>query len=213
VFARFVLTLFTLLVSAAALVAQTSSPTVNVNSTTQSSPCLPGTYQKILADEFAKPINGPRLATIEVIPSFTPEYALVFEQSPSGVVLTRISFPKSLWQLLRVMNGPSKSEAECVSIARTVELDCARIPIDPEIAKRMVDGLSKKNFSSDKCVRSLKGDCLVVFDGTQYVVTLADGRSTQITGLIHSRGETNENPAISAWIVALFQEIVAVSGS
>jgi hypothetical protein len=189
------------------LIAQPQTSAAQADAARAESPCPISTYYQILSSEFAKPLNGRRLATVEVLPSFTSEYAIAIERSYEGVVVTRIAYRKQLWQQLGLMSPPQKTQAHCTDVAKNAEIDRSTIPIAPDVAQHLLDELFHEDFKVDSCPRSPKGNCAHLMDGVLYIITVNDGRSVQITDVSRMPDYKSENPALSNWVTELFQAI------
>ena len=79
------------------------------------------------------------------------------------------------------------------------------VPIPSEAAQAFLAKLKGINLHADTCARGTKGDCVLMLDGTMYVVQLQDGTTIKLTDTTGVNGVQSENPALSAWIQAVIQ--------
>jgi hypothetical protein len=166
------------------------------------------TYQRALDIVFGHAINGERVATVEILPSFEPETAIAFERTPNGLMVNRITFRKQLWlQLGLGAPGPAKTPSQCIGLAKAADVERAFVTLPRESAQRFIDDLAGMDFITDRCPRYKEGTCAYVLDGVNYIVHFEDGPSARLTDVSASSGMRSENPALSSWVMNLLREI------
>lgn len=165
--------------------------------------CAMETYQKTLDIVFNEATAGKRVATIQVLRSFLPEWAIAFDATPEGLVVSRTSFRKQLWE--RFSGGSAvKTPSECVEMAKA-GAETTPVPLPREWAQRFIDDLAKIDLSTDSCARNKNGSCVQMYDGDNYLVQLEDGRSVRLTDVANLNGAKSENPALSSWVTELLK--------
>jgi len=92
--------------------------------------CGLGTYHDGLDLAFKNAIKGEgeTLVTVQVLPSFRREYALVLKQISPEVKLLRATFEKQLWTQLGPPLTSSKTRQQCLDLALAAEIDTVEIP-------------------------------------------------------------------------------------
>ena len=172
----------------------------------QQSNCNVDTYHKTLDVVFRQATKGERVVTVQVLPSFKVEWAIVFDTTPDGLVVSRISFRKQLWsQLFCGPGAVTTTASQRIELAEAAE-ERTPVPLPRESAQRFIDDLAKIDFSTDRCPRDKDGSCFDMLDGVRYVVQLGDGRSARLTNVTALTGARSENPALSNWVTELLQE-------
>jgi hypothetical protein len=165
------------------------------------------TYQKALDTVFDQSTNAERIVTLQVIPSFQPEWAVVFDRTPDGLVVSRVTLRKPLWpQILRGGSGSPMTASQSIELAKAAAVVRTPLPLPRESAQRFIDDLAKMDFTTDHCPRNKNGTCALIADGVMYVVQLRDGRSARLTGFGDLSGVRSENPALSNWVTELLKE-------
>jgi hypothetical protein len=170
--------------------------------------CDLNTYQRALDTVFSLAVNAERVATVQVLPSFHPEWAIAFDRTPNGLIVSRITLQKQLWlQLGLGSQSPSKLPSQCVELAKAATVERATVPLARESAQRFIDDLAKMDFVTDACPRQKDGTCALVEDGVDYVVQFDDGPSVRLTDVSVFVGMRSENPSLSNWVTELLGEI------
>jgi hypothetical protein len=172
----------------------------------QKSFCNLGTYNRALDIVFGQATNGERVATVQVLPSFRSEWAIAFDKTPAGLVVSRITFRKQLWLQLGLGSGSVRTASECIELAKAAAIERAPVSLPRESAQRFIDDLARMDFATDRCPRKKDGTCAYIMDGVGYVVQLRDGRSARIRDVSAYTGMRSENPALSNWVTDLLKE-------
>src|SRR5215467_1010899 len=83
--------------------------------------CGLGTYHDALDLAFKNATSGlgESLVTVQVLPSFHREYALVLKQVGSEVKLVRVTFHDQLWRYLGPPLAVSNTRQQCLDLAKT----------------------------------------------------------------------------------------------
>ena len=168
--------------------------------------CGLGTYQDSLDLAFknATEGSGETLLTVEVLPSFQREYALVVKRVGSEINVVRAKFQTQLWHQLAPLQA-SRTRQECLDLASAATLDSVTFPISPEIASSLLANLGNiRLIETDNCPRKGK-ECALIEDGRAYVVVLKDGPRVRVTDTEQLKGIRSENPALLDWIHRLLQ--------
>jgi len=141
--------------------------------------CGLGTYQDSLDLVFknATEGSGDTLLTVEVLPSFQHEYAVVIKRVGSEVNLVRVKFRTQLWHQLAPLQAP-RTRQECLGNITLID--------------------------TDNCPRRGK-ECALVHDGIAYVVLPKDGPRVRITDTEGLKGVRSENAALLDWIHKVLQ--------
>jgi hypothetical protein len=148
--------------------------------------------------------HGQTLVTLQVLPSFQREYALVVKQEGSELKLLRAIFRDQLWQQLGPPLHVNKTRQECLDQAKTAEMDIAITSATSEQVNSLWSQFAKTSLESDSCPRR-HGQCVFPMDGTSYVVQTADGRSIRVTEIGHDKTVRSENPTLLDWVHAALQ--------
>jgi hypothetical protein len=179
-----------------------------VNQKTAPAYCGLDNYQQTLDMVLGRAVDGERVATVQILPSFQPETAIAFDRTPNGLVVSRITFRKQLWAQLGLgAGGPAKTPSQCIELAKAAALERTPVPIPRELAQRFIDDLAKMDFATDRCPRHKDGTCAGVLDGLAYVIQFKDSRSARLTEVSAFSGMKSENPALSNWVTELLKEI------
>ena len=172
----------------------------------QQAKCDVDTYQKTLNAVFSQVTRGERVATVQVLPSFEAEWAIAFDVTPEGLVVSRISFRKQLWsQWFCGPDAATPTPSQRIELAKAIE-ERTPVPLARESAQRFIDGLARMDFSTDRCPRNSDGSCAYLRDGVVYVVQFKDGRSARLTDVTDLNGMSSENPTLSNWVTELLKE-------
>lgn len=170
--------------------------------------CSPDTYQQALDMVLGRAVDGERVATVQILPSFHPETAIAFDRTRNGLVVSRITFRKQLWvQLGLGAPGPAKTRSHCIELAKAAAVESTPVHLPGELAYRFLDDIVKMDFATDRCPRRKNGNCAYLEDGVSYVIQLKDGRSARLTEVSDISGMKSENPALSNWVTELLKEI------
>jgi hypothetical protein len=173
----------------------------------QGSCCNLDTYHRALDFVFGQTINGERVATVQVLPAFQSEWAIAFDKTPDGLVVSRITFRKQLWLLLGLGGpGAARTASQCIELAKAVPVERASVPLPRDSAQRFIDDLAKLDFATDRCPRNKDETCAYIMDGVDYLVQFRDGRSARLTDVSAYSGMKSENPALSNWVTELLKE-------
>ncbi len=188
---------------AVVVVAQGNTPVWR--SGAQEKMCGLGTYHDSLdlAFENATKGGGETLVTLQVLPSFHPEYALVLKRDGSKIKLLRATFEKQLWTQLDPLHV-SRTRQQCLDSALAAKVDAVELPARADSAEQSWAAFSKINLETDACPRRGK-DCVLLEDGTDYIVQTSNGHSLQIKEIGNSKGIKSENAALLNWVRALLQ--------
>ena len=81
--------------------------------------------------------DGEVLVTLQVLPIFKSEYALVIKRTSSGISIFRAALRKQLWTQLGPPLQVSRTRQQCLEIAKAVEWDTVPIPASAEQANRL----------------------------------------------------------------------------
>ena len=168
--------------------------------------CGLGTYQDSLDLAFNNAAEGSAetLLTVEVLPSFQREYALVMKRAGSEINLVRVKLQTQLWHQLAPLQVP-RTRQECLDLASAATLDMSTSPMRPETASTLLSGFANiRLIETDNCPRKGK-ECALVQDGIAYVVLPKDGPRVRITDTERLRGVRSENAALLDWIHSLLQ--------
>jgi hypothetical protein len=174
---------------------------------TQESCCDSDTYHRALNIVFGQATNGERVATVQVLSAFQPEWAIAFDKTPNGLAVSRITFRKQLWGQLG-LGGPGapRTASQCIELAKAAPVDRASVPLPRESAQRFIDDLAEMDFAIDRCPRHKDGTCAYIMDGVDYVVQFRDGRSARLTDVSAYSGMRSENAALSNWVTEVLKE-------
>src|SRR5262249_17311390 len=119
----------TLLLVVPIAVAQTSAP-VTKNGARETM-CGLVTYHDGLNLAFNKATAGAgeTLVTVQVLPSFQREYALVLKQVGAQVKLLRASFRNQLWSQMGPPLHVQRTRLQCLEIAVAAMVDTVELPV------------------------------------------------------------------------------------
>ncbi|MGB8010739.1 MAG: hypothetical protein WCF68_03940 [Terriglobales bacterium] len=168
--------------------------------------CGLGTYHDglDLAFKNATAGGGETLVTVQVLPSFRREYALVLKRVGPEVRLLRATFQEQLWTHLGPPSHVQKTRQQCLDLALAAKVDTEELPVSPDTAAESWAAFSGIHRDADTCPRRGK-QCAYPLDGTDYVVQTNDGRSLQITEIRNQKGIKSENAALLDWVRTLLQ--------
>ena len=168
--------------------------------------CGLGTYQDSLDLVFknATEGSGDTLLTVEVLPSFQHEYAVVTKRVGSEVNLVRVKFRTQLWHQLAPLQAP-RTRQECLDLATAATRDTDTLPVSPETVSSLLAAFGNITLiDTDNCPRRGK-ECALVHDGIAYVVLPKDGPRVRITDTEGLKGVRSENAALLDWIHKVLQ--------
>ena len=163
--------------------------------------CGLGTYQDGLDVGFRNATSsfGETLVTVQVLPSFRKEYALVFKRVGAELKLYRVTFQNQLWGQMGPPLHVPKTRQECLGIASAAKVDALDVNVQARDLQELWTAFGNIDLTTDKCPRRGKS-CAYFEDGTGYVVQTQDGRSFRITETGQTKRVRSENPALLAWI-------------
>jgi hypothetical protein len=143
--------------------------------------------------------EGETLITLQVLPSFQREYALVLKRVGPEVKMLRTTLQKQLWTQLGPPLSVARTRQQCLEIARAAETDTVPVPVSAEQANSLWTTFSSTNLQTDICARQ-KRQCALIHDGTQYVIQMPDDRSFRLTEVEGMKGIVSENGALLDWV-------------
>ena len=138
---------------------------------------------------------GETVAMLQILPSFSPESAVVFQRVSGQIKVVRVLLKKKLTPADCIATGRSGTEA-----AKRKEL-----AITSDKAEKFLSELAGIDRQTDKCPRRADGGCGGLLDGTYYVVQFQDGSIAGITALSRNDHIISENPALLSWVNKLLQ--------
>jgi hypothetical protein len=193
-----------LLLAVPIVVAQSNTPVWRNGA--QEKMCGLGTYHDSLDLAFKNAIagDGETLVTVQVVPSFQREYALVLKRVGPEVKLLRASFQKQLWIQLGPPLHVPKTRQQCLDMALAAKVDTVELPARADITAQSWTAFGNINLDTDTCPRRGK-QCASLLDGKDYVVQTNDGRSLRITEIGNLEGIKSENAALLDWIRSLLR--------
>src|SRR5262245_17106432 len=195
------------LLCTALLLAPTSVPAQNPQPSASQTEEMCGlqTYQDSLDLAFRQATagHGEALVTLQVLPSFQREYAIVVKREGSELKLFRAIFREKLSRQLRLMEV-RKTRQECLDQAQAAEMETAVLPATPEQVNRLWNQFTNTSLESDTCTRR-HGKCIFGIDGTGYVIQTANGRSIRLTETGRGKDVRSENPALLDWVHKVIQ--------
>ncbi len=161
---------------------------------------LPTYYQGLkLAFANAAGGDGENLVTVEILPSFQREYALVLKRTPEGLRLLRATFRTQLWHEMGIGAGRARAAQECLDIAKSAVIDTVVVPVPSERITALWNQFRSIDLRVDECPRQ-KGKCIMIADGTSFRIETADGRSIRLTDVANTGGFHSGNPALWEWV-------------
>jgi hypothetical protein len=171
--------------------------------------CGLGTYHDSLELGFRNATIGlgETLVTVQVLPSFQREYALVFKRVGSEVKLFSATFQSQLWTQLGPPLHVPRTRQACLDLASVAKLDVVAIPVKAGTGpERLWAAFGNINLETDSCPRKGK-KCALFVDGTAYFVQTRDGSLVGVTEIGTQPGIKSENPALLDWIHTLLQTV------
>jgi hypothetical protein len=186
------------------VVAQSNTPVWRNGA--QEKMCGLGTYHDSLDLAFKNATAGgdETLVTVQVVPSFQREYALVLKRVGPEVRMLRATFQKQLWTQLGPPLQVPKSRQQCLDLALAAKVDTVELPARADTTAQSWTAFSDINLDTDTCPRRGK-QCAHLLDGTDYIVQTNDGRSLRIAEIGNLKGIKSENAALLDWIRTLLQ--------
>lgn len=184
--------------------AQSNTPTLRDGA--QEKMCGLGTYHDSLdlAFQNATKGGGEALVTVQVLPSFRPEYALALKRVGTEVKLLRATFEKQLWAQLGPPLSVRKTRQECLDLALVARVNTTELPARPDSVEQSWAAFRNINLETDACPRRGK-QCALIEDGTDYIVQTNDGHSLRISEIGKLKGIQSENAALLDWVRTLLQ--------
>src|SRR5438270_12620106 len=172
------------------------SNTLAWKSGAQEKMCGLGTYHDSLDLAFknATAGDGETLVTVQVLPSFHREYAIVLKRVGPEVKLLRATLERQLWTQLGPLQAPNTRQ-QCLDLAFAAKVDTVELPASAATARQSWTAFRALNLDTDTCARRGK-QCAVLLDGTTYIVQTNDGRSLQIAEIGNLKGIKSENAAL-----------------
>ena len=185
-------------------VAQSKTPAWRNGS--QEKMCGLGTYHDglDLAFKNATAGAGETLVTVQVLPSFQREYALVLTRVGAQVKLLRVTFQDQLWSQLGPPLHTPNTRQHCLELAMAARVETAELSVPVETTKQLWTAFSNINLDTDTCPRR-KSTCALFLDGTDFVIQTNDGRLLRLTEITGLKGIKSENAALLHWVHALLQ--------
>jgi len=186
------------------MVTQSNTPAWRNGS--QEKMCGVGTYHDSLDLAFknATSGSGENLVTVQVLPSFENEYALVLKHVGSDIKLVRATFHEQLWNYLGPPLALPRTRQQCLELAKTAKVDTVELSARADDTKELWASFRNTNLDTDTCPRR-HGQCAHILDGTDFVIQTSDGHSQRITEVAGMKGIRSENPALLEWVHALLQ--------
>ncbi len=163
--------------------------------------CGLGTYHDGLTSAFKNATSslGETLVTVQVLPSFQRESALVLKRRGSEVRLFRVTFQDQLWTTLGPPMHVRRSRQECLDLASAAKVDTFEVAVQPEISMQLWQSFREISLESAPCPHRGK-KCIAYLDGTSYVVQTQDGSPILISETGNMKDVTSENPGLLEWI-------------
>jgi hypothetical protein len=185
------------------VVAQSSTPVWGNGA--QEKMCGLGTYHDSLDLAFRNATAGgdETLVTVQVLPSFHREYALVLKQAGPEVKLMRATFEKQLWTQLGPLTD-NKTRQQCLDLALAAKIETVELPAQADAAAQSWTAFRNIDLDTDSCPRRGK-QCALILDGTEYIVQTGDGRFVRVVEIGNSKGIKSENPALLGWVRTLLR--------
>lgn len=183
------------------VVSQSNSPPARGNGSHEKM-CGLGTYHDSLDLAFknATAGSGETLVTVQVLPSFRREYALVLKRVGPQVKLLRASFQNQLWTLLGLPF--SNTRQQCLERALAAKVDTVELSASAETMEQLWTAFGNINLDRETCSPQ-KGTCPLSQDGTAFVIQTTEGRSLRLTEIGDSKRIKSENAALLEWVHAL----------
>ena len=138
---------------------------------------------------------------LEILPSFLPESAVVFQRVSGQIKVVRLVLKKKLWSQISYLMHPM-TPAECIATGRsgTEAAERKELAITSDKAEKFLSELASIDRQTDKCPRRADGSCGYLLDGTSYAVHFQDGSMARITALSPNYHLISENPALLSWV-------------
>lgn len=167
--------------------------------------CGLGTYYDALKLVFSSATagRGTPLVTVQVLPSFQNEYAIVITRAASQIAVFRVRLHEQLWHRLTPAST-NRTREECLTEATAASTDVTQLPIPSQTSERLWNEFVSTNLEMGACPHDKHG-CVLFADGTGYVVQTADGKSLRLTEVGNGKKIQSENPALTAWLHSLLR--------
>jgi hypothetical protein len=108
----------------------------------------------------------------------------------------RVTFQDQLWKRLGPPLHVPNTRPQCLELAASAKTETIDLPIAVQTAGQLWKSFNTIDLKTDACLRGKKGACLLVMDGTAYVVQTGDGTSVKLTEVESGTGVRSENPAL-----------------
>lgn len=158
-----------------------------------------------LAFKNATIAEGENLVTVQVLPSFQREYALVLKQVGSDVRLIRATFQEQLWSHLGAL-AVLRTRRQCLDMAIAAKVETVTLSVRPETVHQLWTAFRSISLETDTCPRR-KNECALVLDGTDFVIQTNDGGEVRLTEIGNLRNIKSENAPMLDWVHALLQTV------
>jgi hypothetical protein len=197
--------LYAIFLLAVPIVAAQSNPAAWENGG-QEKMCGIGTYHDSLDLAFKNATQnaGETLVTVQVLPSFHREYALVLKRVGQEVKLLRVNLEKELWTQLGPPLSVPRTRQQCLDLALAAKVDAVKLPAPADATAHSWTSFQEINLETDVCPRRGKR-CAFLQDGTEYVIETNDGHSLRISEIGNLKGIKSENAALLDWVRTLLQ--------
>jgi len=183
--------------------AQSTTPTWDGS---QEKMCGLGTYHDglDLAFKNATVGSGETLVTVQVLPSFQREYALILKRVDAQVKLLRVTFQDQLWSHLGPPLSDRKTRQQCLDLALAAKLDTVELSVPEDTTKQLWTAFGNVNLDGDTCSRQ-KGTCPLLTDGTSFIIQTNEGRLLRLSEIGDSKDIKSENAALLVWVHTLLR--------
>jgi hypothetical protein len=197
--------LYAIFLLAAPIVAAQGNPPVWRNGA-QEKMCGLGTYYDSLDLAFknATQDEGETLVTVQVLPSFHREYALVLKRVGQKVTLLHATLEKELWTQLGPPLSAPRTRQQCLDLALAAKVDTVELPAPADATSHSWASFREIDLETDVCPRRGKR-CAFLQDGTEYVIETNDVHSLRISEIGNLKGIKSENAALLDWVRTLLQ--------
>jgi hypothetical protein len=168
--------------------------------------CGVGTYHDALDLAFKNANLGPGdiLVTVQVLPSFQNEYALVLKRVDSEIALMRVTFQHQLWTRLGPPLATPNTRQRCLELAMSAKSEAIKLPVSAEETEQMWKTFINTSLDTDSCPRRHK-TCANFKDGTDFVIETRGVPPLVLFDIAGIKGIKSENSALLDWVYALVQ--------
>ena len=153
--------------------------------------------------------QGETLASVEILPAFSPESVIFFQRHDGRVKVFRAVLQRQVWSQVHYLSHKI-TPSECIAAGEAAAngVQPHELTIISQEAEKFLSELSQINVhQSDECPRRPDGSCAHILDGTQYVVTLQDGSTATLRALPVKGNLISENPALLDWVNRVLQMV------